>query len=523
MEKLKRFLKFIKKNHLEDVARENLRVSKELNLPLMKYFSFMPEETLITMSIKSGEEFIDSVLDDTYREKQKISLQQWQEDKLPGIPKGGVTLNDLILVYSATRTGYAKYLPEFTDNMREALEIMTEFEKIHLEAQEEAVQIFFKIQRETEEELNTYIQTVQLLVDNIKDYAVFMIDPDGKILTWNAGAEIIKGYTAQEAIGQHIAIFYTKDEIRKGEPEYNLKMAKENGRHETEGWRKRKDGSLFWADTILTTVYTKEGELKGIAKITRDITEKKETEKKIAILNNMLEEKIEALKGANDELEAFCYSVSHDLRAPLRAIHGFTKILSEDHVTQLSEDAKVQMGRIMFNATKMGQLIDDLLAFSRLGKRELQKEKLNMAKIVKTVIEDVKNDVPDFHAKIVVHPLASVIADPHLIEQVFTNLIGNAVKYSSPREKPLIEIGSKEENGDVIYYVKDNGVGFDMAHYDKLFGVFQRLHSAEEFEGTGVGLALVKRIVARHGGRVWAEAEVDKGATFSFSLKNTTH
>jgi PAS domain S-box-containing protein len=360
----------------------------------------------------------------------------------------------------------------------------------------------------------------RLLVEGVKDYAIFIIDTEGNIVSWNQGAKAIKGYSEEEIIGKNTSVFYTSEEIQRGEPAYNLKMAKEKGRHESEGSRVRKDGSRFWADVIFTALYDSSGNLRGFSKVTRDITERKKAEEKIALLNEHLEQNIIKLETVNKELEAFSYSVSHDLRSPLRAIHGYTRVLSEEFISNKDDEAKKMMSSIMYNAKKMGQLIDDLLAFAGIGKKELKMTSIDMTALAQSAINDFKNSLAHFKANITINPLPPATADYNLIAQVFANLISNAIKYSGSREMPLIEIGSKEENGQDVYYIKDNGVGFDMKYYDKLFGVFQRLHGAEEFEGTGVGLALVKRIISRHGGKVWAEGKVGKGSTFYFSLNS---
>ncbi|MCW3075955.1 MAG: hypothetical protein JWO32_564, partial [Bacteroidetes bacterium] len=232
-----------------------------------------------------------------------------------------------------------------------------------------------------------------------------------------------------------------------------------------------------------------------------------------------LEHNVKQLENSNKELEAFSYSVSHDLRAPLRAIHGYTKILEEEYISKLDPDARTMMDSVMANAKKMGQLIDDLLAFSRLGKKELEKKDIDINELVNAVIAEIKKSTGTLNAEITIHPLPKAYGDLNLMHQVFMNIISNAVKYSSLVEKPQIEIGGKEEGEEVIFYIKDNGSGFDMRYYNKLFGIFQRLHDASEFEGTGVGLALVKRIIVRHDGRVWAESELGKGSTFYVALK----
>ncbi len=258
-------------------------------------------------------------------------------------------------------------------------------------------------------------------------------------------------------------------------------------------------------------------------KVARDAEENhrralEEKNKEILDLNAALEKSVMELQVANKELEAFTYSVSHDLRAPLRAIHGYTKIISDEYSPTMEDEGKKMMESVMKNAKKMGQLIDDLLAFSKIGKKELNIAPINMTELAKNALQDLKNSLPPFSTKIKVQDLPQAMGDYNLMNLLFTNLISNAIKYSSQKKQAEVEIGSETQNNRIVYYVKDNGAGFDMKYYDKLFGVFQRLHSAEEFEGTGVGLALVKRIISRHGGNIWAEGKLDEGATFYFSL-----
>ncbi len=250
------------------------------------------------------------------------------------------------------------------------------------------------------------------------------------------------------------------------------------------------------------------------------IRQRKTFEYNITQLNNDLQKKVEELHTANKELESFSYSVSHDLRAPLRIIDGFAKIISEDHADSLNEEGKRFIDTIRSNAQRMGMLIDDLLNFSRISRRELSLREINMNAMVENVLDNfMLIDKPN--AVISVQPLCSAICDDHLIRQVWVNLISNALKYSKDKEKPEISITWEQTRTEIIYAIKDNGVGFDMQYAGKLFGVFQRLHKASDYEGTGVGLALVHRIVTRHSGRVWAEAQPDQGATFYFSLPKT--
>ncbi|MBC7722244.1 MAG: GHKL domain-containing protein, partial [Pedobacter sp.] len=226
----------------------------------------------------------------------------------------------------------------------------------------------------------------------------------------------------------------------------------------------------------------------------------------------------EKFVAVNKELDAFSYSVSHDLRSPLRAINGYAQMLNEDYGTKLDDEGKRILEAISQNAIKMGTLIVELLAFSRLGRKDLQKKEINMNELTKSVLTELNNSITHT-AKINIGTLHNVKADYGLIKQAMFNLISNALKYSAKKEYPIIEIFSEQKDNEFIFSIKDNGAGFNMKYYDKLFGVFQRLHKQSEFDGVGVGLAFVQRIIAKHGGKVWAEGKENEGAQFNFSLK----
>ncbi len=256
--------------------------------------------------------------------------------------------------------------------------------------------------------------------------------------------------------------------------------------------------------------------------VVNDITELMQSENKIKKLNDSLEQRViertEQIEAANKELEAFSYSVSHDLRAPLRSINGFAHILMEDYLPQLDDEAKRICGVIQNNSQKMGHLIDSLLEFSRSGRAEINKTVINTRELIDSIYLDNTDIAVREKIDLQIGDVCNVFADSILIKQVWTNLITNAIKYSSKSENPTISITCKNEKDFCIFCVNDNGVGFDMDHANKLFGVFQRLHTNEEFEGSGVGLAIIHQIIKRHGGKVWAYAEVNKGAEFYFSL-----
>jgi len=639
------------------------------------------------------------------------------------------------------------------------------------------------VRRKAEEALKESEERYRLLTSEVYDYSIIMLSPEGNISSWNEGAQRIKGYTEGEIIGKHFSIFYPNEARESNFPQQELLIAVKHKRFENEGWRLKKDGTLFWANTVLTAL-KRNGDIIGFSRITRDISERKKAEEEIKLLNTTLEQRVIArtnellqsekkyrklfensplpmwvlelpslkfidvneaaithygytrneflsmtamdirpddekqrylqfdhsatnglkfagiwkhlkkdgsvifvevnshemnigenkgrlilslditerkkaeerldfaleagkigiweldlqtdtsvrnlrhdqifgyhemipdwsmkrflshlhpddlemvqtsfnealttqiwlietrviwpdqsvhwvfingkligesksnplkmlgtiieitelkkvaeevrqlnneleervkirtreLYAANKELESFSYSVSHDLRAPLRAINGYSQILLEDYKNKLDEEGSRLLERVMFNANNMGHLIDDLLEFSRLGKKALNKTTINLDSIVHDIIND-QLQLNKYNHIVNIGKLGTAIADEVTIQLVFQNLLLNAFKYSSKKKQPVIDIGVMETDKGTTYFIKDNGAGFDMTYYHKLFGVFQRFHRQEEFEGTGVGLAIVQRIILRHSGQIWAESAVDEGATFYFTLQ----
>jgi PAS domain S-box-containing protein len=286
---------------------------------------------------------------------------------------------------------------------------------------------------------------------------------------------------------------------------------------------RRVDGDVLWIWAVGTHMRDKQGQMRRLVGIVQDITERKVAENTIRQLNDELEQRVidrtAQLEAANRELEAFSYSVSHDLRTPLRAVDGFSRAVVEDFGPALPDEGKRQLQVICDSAQHMGELIDDLLAFSRMSRQPLSKRTVITEELVRAVLVDLNVEPANREAQIRIGSLPSCEGDPSLLKQVWINLISNALKYSRKRDQAVIEIGCVREKGEDVFFVRDNGTGFNMRYADKLFGVFQRLHRAEDYEGTGVGLAIVQRIVHRHGGRVWADAVVDRGATFHFTLE----
>jgi PAS domain S-box-containing protein len=346
------------------------------------------------------------------------------------------------------------------------------------------------------------------------DDAIFGKTPDGIIVSWNAAAEELYGYTAKEILGRNVSILAPPD--RPDEIPQLLENVKQGKsiRH-VETVRMRKDGSLIDVSLTLSPVRDAEGRVRGSSTIARDITERKRAD-------HLLKHYANELEVTNKELEAFAYSVSHDLRAPLRHINGFIELLAKDSGSGVSEKSARYLQIICEAAKHMGELIDDLLTFSRMAREEMRKTKLNPTSLVNEVVASLRTEIEGRTVRWIIHDLPMVTADPAMLKLAFVNLISNAQKFTRRRDVAEIEVGTIEsDEKEIILFVKDNGVGFDMEYAHKLFGVFQRLHSKDEFEGTGIGLANVRRIISRHGGRTWAEGTVGVGASFYLSLPTT--
>jgi len=331
----------------------------------------------------------------------------------------------------------------------------------------------------------------------------------------NPAACAMLGYSAGELIGMHPLPLI--DPAEHAQVEGAIAPLESGETMRMEQVLIRKDGSRL--PVMGSTRQMPDGRYQFIF---QDISERRQTEEAVRALNEQLDKRVRErtaeLEAANKELESFSYSVSHDLRAPLRAINGFSNLLISDYAGKLSGEALEYLDKVKENANKMASLIDDLLTFSRLSRNPLKKRRVDLRGLVVQVVEDLHAEVGEREIKWQIGELPPCLADPALLKQVYANLIGNALKYTRLRPAPVIEIGSRQLRGQTVYFVRDNGVGFEMKYAGNLFGVFQRLHTEAEFEGTGIGLAIVQRIVNRHGGRIWAEAEVDKGATFFFTL-----
>jgi PAS domain S-box-containing protein len=471
----------------------------------------------------------------------------------------------------------------------------------------------------------------RLLVSGVKDYAIFMLDPTGHIVTWNAGAERIKGYKASEIVGSHFSRFYPAEDLATGKTEYELEVAAREGKYEEEGWRLRKDGSRFWASVVITALRDQGGVLRGFAKVTRDITERRESERIRSIVDNVvdgivtfdengviesfnpaaelifgyqaeevlgkairllapagepadwearpaggakirevvgrrkdgaefpmdlavgpfhfqgrraytavvrditerrkaeeqlrfyaqeLKAKNAELARSNQELDDFAYIASHDLKEPLRGIHNYSQFLLDDYGAKLDEEGKEKLTTLCRLAQRMETLIDSLLQFSRVGRVELASRATDLNELVRSTLEPLQITLREEKVDVrIPRPLPTVTCDRVRVGEVFHNLITNAIKYNDKPQK-WVEVGVREgAGGPPVFYVRDNGIGIPPRHHGAIFRIFKRLHGRDKYGGgTGAGLTIVKKIVERHGGRIWVESAVGEGTTFLFTL-----
>lgn len=349
--------------------------------------------------------------------------------------------------------------------------------------------------------------------------AMIVVDQQGIVQLINSQMEKMFGYDRAEIVGRSVEVLVPKrlrnKHVKHREGYYFEHPVRPMGIG-LELFGLRKNNSEFPIEISLSPLETEEGLLVSAA--IRDVTERKRMEADVQKLNEDLKQRAAQLEAANKELEAFSYSVSHDLRAPLRSIDGFSHVVLEDYGEQLPADARNYLERVRAAAQRMSTLIDDLLNLSRVTRTALQPRFINVSKMAEEITQSLQEGHPDRQVTFSITPDLMVEADPHLMRIVLENLLSNAWKFTSKREQAIIEFGQQSRAKERTFFVRDNGVGFDMAYVDKLFGVFQRLHSVSEFPGTGVGLATVHRIISIHGGRIWAESVEGKGTTFYFTL-----
>ena len=367
------------------------------------------------------------------------------------------------------------------------------------------------VRKTAEEALRQSEERLRLVVSNAMDYSILMLDLDGRVVSWNEGAERITGYRAEEIIGQNFSRFYLAEDVSLGKPAMELAQATGHGRSEDEGWRVRKDGSRFYANVVLTALYDETGRLRGFGKITRDITERKRSEERLV-------KTAENLKRSNDQLEQFAYVASHDLQEPLRMVASYTQLLARRYRGRLDSDADEFIAYAVDGCNRMQGLIRDLLAYSHSGTERKLLREFSGETALNEVLANLRVLIEESGATVTHDLLPSLTTDDTQLVQVLQNLIGNAIKYRGVTA-PQVHVSAMKKGGkEWIFSVRDNGLGISPEYFERIFVIFQRLHGQREFNGTGIGLAICKKIVEQLGGRIWVESQPAKGSTFYFSL-----
>jgi PAS domain S-box-containing protein len=379
--------------------------------------------------------------------------------------------------------------------------------------------------RENEEVLRQSEERYRLLVEQVTDYGIFMLDEKGRIVSWNEGARRMKGYNANEIIGKYFSIFYPEEDIINGKPGYELQVAMAEGKYEEEGWRLRKDGSRFWANVVITAVYNAAGTLVGFSKVTRDLSERKASEKALRDSYDRYRNLADELKItnreltlANEELEQFTSIVSHDLQEPVRTIKSFLQLIEMKWGERIPAEPKLYIEKATNAIDRMKELIRNLLHYSQLTKEEIIREDVNVSDIFNEALQNVRTSIEASNAEIIIeNQVGTIRGDRVQLVQLMQNLVSNALKFTST-DTPRIKIRCTRENGEVKFSVSDNGIGIAEGDLNKVFEIFRRLHTKKEYPGTGIGLAICKKIVDRHGGRIWPESKPGRGTTFYFTL-----
>ena len=394
-----------------------------------------------------------------------------------------------------------------------------------------------------QERLRASEERFRLLVGGLKEHALYMLDPDGLVVNWNTGAEHIKQYRADEIVGRHFGVFFTPDDRASGKPQHELELAAKSGVYEEEGWRVRKDGTCFWASVVVTVLRDESGTIKGYAKVTRDESRRHqagvdlqqaldraieaertvrehaaELEVRVEERTKILIEQQESLRVLNGELESFAYVASHDLQEPLRTISMQLDLIKYRNVDKLEAGVRKSIDTAMDGVGRMRSLIDSLLTYSRVDHEPKSFEFTDANRAFSDAMRNLQPTVEKARALVESKSLPSLSISHQQLTQVFQNLVGNGIKYNR-NPQPQIDISSAREGDDYVIRVRDNGIGIDEKFLMQIFQPFRRLHDQSEFTGSGVGLAIVKKIVERHGGRIAVESIPGHGSCFSFSLK----
>jgi PAS domain S-box-containing protein len=364
---------------------------------------------------------------------------------------------------------------------------------------------------EMAEALRQSEEQIRLTVEGVKDYAIFPLDAAGRVTSWNIGLQRLQGYAAAEIVGREVVVFFTTEDRAAGTPARLLAEADRQGSAQYGGWQVRSDGSRFWAELVITARRDSSGRLSGFAEVVRDITERKQVE--------VAQQRLLAdLSRSNEELEQFAYVASHDLQEPLRMVASFTQLLAQRYKGKLDQDADDFIGFAVDGATRMQRLINDLLMYSRVNSPGHPLVPVESQAAMTDAVRNLTLAIEDTAAVVTCDPLPTVRGDAGQLLQLFQNLLGNAIKFHQPGQPPRVHVSARREGDQWTFAVADNGIGIPSQFHERIFAIFQRLHSRKKYSGTGIGLAVCRRVVERHKGRIWLESQEGRGTTFFFTL-----
>ena len=344
-------------------------------------------------------------------------------------------------------------------------------------------------------------------MESVSDYAIYMLDLDGRVSSWNAGAERFKGYQEHEVLGRHFSLFYTEEDKRAGKPARALQRARDEGRYEDLGWRLRKDGRQFWANVVIDPIRDEQGQHIGYAKITRDISERRAADLRLRELTS-----------SHQELEQFIHIASHDLREPLRKVLAFSDLLIEEEGASLSPQARSYLGSITSATRRMQALLASLLDLTRVTSQGRSFDPCNLDEVLREVCADLQVTIQERGAQIRTGSLPRIEADTAQMRQLFQNLIENSIKYARDGVPPQVDISAQTDDRYVTVQLRDNGIGFEPQYAERIFGVFQRLHTRDRYGGAGIGLSICRKICKRHGGEIHGNGTPDSGSVFTIRL-----
>jgi PAS domain S-box-containing protein len=372
--------------------------------------------------------------------------------------------------------------------------------------------------RRTEEMLRASEEQYRLLVNNVKDYGIYMLDTKGRIASWNTGAARIFGYSEEEVVGKNFSIFYPRGDMENDKPALELRVATETGKYEEETWRVRKDGTQFWASILLTAIYNHDKRLIGFAKVTRDLTERKRAENALKASEERLKKVNFDLNRSNQELERFTSVASHDMQEPLRTIRNYLSLVELRLAETATDEVKTFVKRTISAADRMKELILSLLQYSRISSEPTLYDDVVVGDVVTEVLGNLRSAIEDTHAEVHVE-LDVKLMRGHRIQlvQLFQNLVSNALKFVKDKP-PVVTIEGHEEEDRFKFSVSDNGIGIEEKYVQQIFEVFKRLHGKSEYAGSGIGLAICKKIIEHHKGEIWVESVPGKGSTFHFTI-----